>query len=268
MRGRGVIQNTGLAALAAAVLVTAMRPASAETLQNALAKVYMTNPSLQAERARLRSVDEQVPEALSSWRPTATAQGDAGFSHQVFDNTSGNLKPSDASVSVSQPIYRGGRTVAATRQAEQTVFQERAELVAAEQKVLVDAATAYLDLLQDQTILDLQTGNEKTLEGWVTEAGERFRHGEKSRTDVSLFKSRLSRARADRVTAEISLRVARNAYIRLVGAPAGDLEEPDMTLPLPSTEDALTYEAIAAAPVVLAAVHAARAQDAGIDLAR
>jgi TolC family type I secretion outer membrane protein len=249
-------------------LITLSPPAGAETLQDALALAYTNNPALQAERAKLRSVDEGVPEALSNWRPTATAQANAGVSHQVFDTTSGNLKPSDTSVTISQPVYRGGRTVAATRQADENVLQERAQLTDTEQTVLVNAATSYLDVLQDQAILDLYAANEATIEGYVKEANERTKLGDKTHTDISQAEARLARARTDRNTAEVNLRIARSAYVRFAGQPSGPFSGPDLKLSLPPTREQAIAQAVTGAPAVVAAGHAERADAANIDAVR
>ena len=209
-----------------------------------------------------------MPEALSGWRPSASAQADAGVAHQAFDTTSGNLKPYDTSVTLSQPLYRGGRTVATTRQAEENVGQERAQLTDTEQTVLVNASTAYLDMLQDQAILDLQAANEVTLDAYVKEANERTRLGEKTQTDVSQAESRLARAQADRNTAAVNLRIARSAYVRFVGQPSGAFAQPDLKLSLPPTQDAAIDQAILHAPAVTAAEHAELADTANIDAVR
>jgi TolC family type I secretion outer membrane protein len=257
-----------LAILAVAGFIAAPQPVYAETLQEALALAYTNNPALQAERAKLRSVDEGVPEALSGWRPSASAQADGGLAHQSFDTTSGNLKPYDTSVTLSQPLYRGGRTVAAMRQADENVLQERAQLTDTEQTVLVNAATAYLDMLQDQAILDLQAENQTTLEKYVAEAKERTRLGEKTHTDISQAESRLARAHADRNTAEVNLRIARSAYVRFAGQPSGPFAPPDLKLSLPPTQDAAIDQAVMHAPAVVAAEHAARAGAANIEAVR
>ena len=49
--------------------------AGAQTLEEALVHAYQTNPTLQAERARLRAVDEEVPAALAGWQPTVELAG-------------------------------------------------------------------------------------------------------------------------------------------------------------------------------------------------
>lgn len=257
-----------IAALAVAGIICGPQSSCAETLQDALALAYTNNPSLQAERAKLRSVDEGVPEALSGWRPSASAQADGGVAHQSFDTTSGNLKPYDTSITLSQPLYRGGRTVATTRQADENVRQERAQLIDTEQTVLLNAATAYLDVLQDQAILDLQAANEATLDAYVKEANERTRLGEKTQTDVRQAESRLARAQADRNTAEVNLRIARSAYVRFAGQPSGAFEQPDLKLSLPLTPNAAIDQAVTNSPAVIAAEHAERADAANIEAVR
>jgi outer membrane protein len=249
-------------------LFSGFSSAQAETLQQALARAYETHPSLLGERAKLRSVDETVAEAVSNWRPTATVQADGGVSHRTFDTISANQKPADASVTVAQPLYRGGRTVAATRQAEENVKQERAQLIVTEQKVLADAATAYLDVLQDQAILDLHAANEKTLAGWVAEMNERFRLGERTKTDISVSALHQARARADRRVAESNLRLAHSAYVRFFGAEPDALEKPDINNPVPQTGQEAIDQAVKNAPEVLAADHAERANEENIGLVR
>jgi outer membrane protein len=258
----------GISVLALTGLLAVSAPARAETMQEALALAYANNPALQAERAKLRSVDEGVPEALSGWRPSASAQANTGISHQAFDTTSGNLKPADIGVTLSQPVYRGGRTVATTKQAEENVLQERAQLTDTEQTVLVNAATSYLDVLQDQAILDLEAANETTLEAYAREANERTNLGEKTHTDISQAETRLARAHADRNTAEVNLRIARSAYARFVGQPSGPFAQPDLKLSLPATRDAAIDQAMMHEPAVTAAEHAERADAANIDAVR
>jgi outer membrane protein len=253
---------------AAVFAVFQPQPAHAESFEDALAMAYSSNPALQAERAKLRSVDESVAAAVGDLRPQITAQANAGVSWQVYDKTSANLTPTDAGVTVTQPLYNGGGTLASIHQAEESVRQERATLMTTEQTVLVGAATAYLDVVQDTVIRDLYAGNEDTLKSWVDEAKQRFSMGEKTRTDVSQAESRLARAHADRNSAEQNLSIARNAYIRYVGQVPGAMAQPSLTPVLPSTRDEAADWARRSAPTVDAASHAERAAKANITVAR
>ncbi|MEQ9199468.1 MAG: TolC family protein, partial [Rhodospirillales bacterium] len=147
-----------LAATSAVVFSLAMSgSALAESFDEALAKAYMTNPTLQAQRAAVRGTDEDVPQALSNWRPTVELNGSVG---RVF-STSNSFNPNDQNrtersvdFTIEQPIFRGWRTVRETEQAENNVLASRADLTDTEQDVLLAAATSYLDVLRDIATLE------------------------------------------------------------------------------------------------------------------
>src|SRR5882724_6649697 len=160
--------RAGTAALVALALSLAAATASAETLKEALATAYANNPTLQAARAQLRQVDEQVPQALSNWRPTVDVQGSIGKEWEQdtirgANDKANSREPKSASLNLSQPIYRGGRTVAQRDQAEELVSAGRAQLSSVEQQVLLQAVTAYVDVLRDLRVLDLTKNNQEVI---------------------------------------------------------------------------------------------------------
>ena len=129
--------------------------AGTQTLEQVLTLAYENNPALQAARAKLRATDEQVSQALSGWRPSVEATAEGGKSWQKTSGDAGlpqssQSAPRNLGVNVTQPIFSGFRTIAGVRGAEATVLAQRAALVEAEQQLLLDAATAYIDVLQDQ----------------------------------------------------------------------------------------------------------------------
>lgn len=201
--------------------------AAAQTIDEALSTAYRTNPALQAERARLRALDEGVPRALSGWRPTVTLSGSTGKARdqnrQVDTATNESTSvgryrtPDSASLTLTQPLYRGGRTLAEVSRAENLVQRGRAVLQGVEQTVLLDAATAYANVLRDQATLDLNVNNEQVLTRQLQAARDRFQVGEITRTDVSQAEARLERARADRIQAEGNLTSSRSTYERVIG---------------------------------------------------
>lgn len=216
--------------LFAAVIAFAVAPSQAETLQDALVSAYENNPTLKAQRAKLRAVDEGVPQALSGWRPTVRASGDTGIERRDSSTASTNQPerrtPGSVALSVSQPIFRGGQTVAGTGRAENLVRAERASLTAVEQNVLRDVATAFTNVVRDQAVLELNTNNEQVLRRNLEAARDRFEVGEITRTDVSQAESRLARARADRIQAEGNLASSRAVYENVVGVLPGILVAP------------------------------------------
>ena len=180
--------------------------ASADTLEGALAQAYQNNPSLNSQRASVRAVDEDVPQALSGYRPRVTANGSIGT--QYWDTTtrlsssalaggaaylqqSGTMTPYGYGVTATQTLYNGFQTSNRTRQAESQVQAARETLRTTEQTVLLSAVTAYMNLLRDGAILDLQRRNVEVLQEQLRQTRDRFNVGEVTRTDVAQSESRL-----------------------------------------------------------------------------
>ena len=206
--------------------------AEVETLQQALVQAYQTNPGLQAQRAALRAVDEGVAEALSGWRPSVNANASAGTrSLDLRGQGTRNLTPRSVGVQVTQPVFRGFRTVAGVRAAEAQVKAQRALLQAAEQQLFLNVGTAYLDVLHNQAVLDLQQHNETVLREQLAATRDRFQVGEVTKTDVSQAEARLERATAARIQAEGTLANVRATYASLVGTLPGTLETPTLAIP-------------------------------------
>jgi outer membrane protein len=149
-----------LAGLAAGLAATSSQ---AQTLTQALAEVYNTNPQLLAQRALLRATDEQVPQALSFWRPSVNFTGQVGFSTNSVQRPEIRqhllLRPDLLQFQANQPIYRGGRTEAQTRQAINTIESTLAQTFAVESAVFQAVAQAYLDVVRDQALLEVQRNN-------------------------------------------------------------------------------------------------------------
>lgn len=238
---------------AAPVLAQARKPAPApvvratpigpaRTLQDALARTYATNPALQAARAQLRATDEGVPQALAGWRPQVQLSANAGFidgtsitrSFGVDSSTSAMRGTNTESLQVQQPLFRGGQTVASTRQAKNKVMAQRATLIAAEQTALLNTVTAFVGVIQAQQVLALNVNNEQVLRRQLQATQDRFRVGEITRTDVAQAEAALAGAVATRQTAEGNLQTARATYRQVVGEDPGSLIEPQpLTLPSP-----------------------------------
>ena len=214
------------AAVLAAAPVLFAGTSHAQTLEEAMVKAYQNNPALLAARAQLRSIDEGVAQALSNWRPTITLNGDAGLERDDNDppGSPSIQRPFGGSARIDQNIYRGGRTVAETRRAESNVRSERARLAAVEQTVLFNAATAYMDVVRDTAIIDLNRNNVRVLSRQLDATRDRFRVGEVTRTDVAQAESRISRGRADLIRAQGVLAQSQAAYRNIVGEQPGKLE--------------------------------------------
>lgn len=270
-------QGTGgrlRAALLAAVAVIATGPASAQTLEEALASAYTTNPELLAERARLRATDEGVAQANAGWRPQITASGSASWDRTTIDSSPVAITDGESegearagTVSVVQPIFRGGRTIAGISQAKAAVRAGRAQLTGVEQGVLLDAVTAYTNVVRDDSVVQLSTNSVEVLTRQRQAAQDRFDVGEITRTDVAQAEAALSAAKSQLTAAQAQLAASRSFYERTVGTVPSDLQT-EPTLPAtPATLDEAVANAIAANPTLIAAREGEALTRAGIDLA-
>ncbi|MDE1904603.1 MAG: TolC family protein, partial [Alphaproteobacteria bacterium] len=254
-----VLTLGALSAFFAASLLTS-DAARAETLPEALADAYNTNPQVLAERANLRSIDEGVNQALSGWRPTLQFNGAIG--KQQFENTpnttqqqpEGYNTPRSLDFKLIQPVYQGGQTVAKTAAAEDTVRSERAHLIAVEGNVLFSVISAYLDVLRDQSVVDLDRNSEKVLQETLDQTQAQFRSGLVTRTDVAQAEARLQAAHAQRQQDEGTLQSDRANYARFVGHAPENLAPPTLRPEIPATRDAALNMAALKNPNVVSAL--------------
>lgn len=269
------VRTFGLKALAGGVLTLALvaadplgagpSDARAQSLEEALATAYLNNPQLQSRRAGLRATDQGVPAAQAGWRPTVSVNGSVGYnrvSRNIQDapkRTVTQTTPGQIGISITQPLFRGFRTDAQVTRAEETVFQERANLLSTEQQVLLDAATAYLNVLRDLSVVELNRNNEDVLARQLDATRDRFRVGEITRTDVAQAEARLSGATADTAGSLADLESSRANFTRLVGTVPNGLTAPAVLPSMPGSLDDTVAAALANNPSVLAAEHAWRA---------
>jgi len=246
----------GVGSLAGVIVVLMAVSTQAQTLTDALAEAYNTNPQLLAQRALLRATDEQVPQALSFWRPTVNFTGQVGGTRSAF--TGGSTGTASAggrsiystfyqnslNLQITQPIYRGGRTEAQTRQAINTVESTRAQTLAVETTVFQAVAMAYLDVVRDQALVEVDRNNVEVLRKQLEATQDRFRVGEVTRTDVAQAESSLAQAQGTLVAQQGTLEISRAEYVRAVGHPPGRLLLPRDRPALPATrEEALSLAA-------------------------
>lgn len=230
----------GLAVATIAGNAAFLDPAGADTLNFALIQAYQNNPQLNSQRAAVRAADEGVPQALSGYRPRASITASGGeqslsSTQKVVTSTtplgspatyftqSGYNAPYGAGVTVTQTIYNGFQTANKTRQAESTVSAARETLRNTEQTVLLSAVTAYMNLLRDSAILDLQRRNVEVLQEQLRQTRDRFNVGEVTRTDVAQAESSLAAGRSQVLSAEATYKASVATYRQVIGVNPGKL---------------------------------------------
>jgi outer membrane protein len=214
------------------VLVTACLPATcagtgqAETVNGALIKAYLTNPDINSQRAAVRETDESVPQANAGYLPKVSAFGNASVSHVTGSQVvpgQGNINfstgafPRAYGVQAQETVFDGYQTINRIRSAESQVMGAREQLRNTEQNTLLSGVGAYMDVLQDTAILDLDRNNVQVLQEQLRETRDRFTVGEVTRTDVAQAEASLASAQATAVSAEATLQSAVARYRQVIG---------------------------------------------------
>ncbi len=221
-------------AAVAALAGGAAMPAHAETLADAIALAYQSNPTLQRARAQQRALDETYVVARAGWRPSVSVSGNMRYSDTsgLGDSNSGGV-----SLSASQPIFTGGRTSAEVRAAMAGVMAGREGLRGIEGDILQAVVQAFEDVRRDFTILGIRQNNVELLTQQLNETQTRFEVGQVTRTDVAQAQAQLAAAKAQLSSSTATLQNSRASYATLVGRNPGDLVEPANLPGLPVTID-------------------------------
>jgi len=252
-----------------AVMLTTAAPAAAETLREALVKAYNTNPTLAAQRANVRAIDENVPIARSQGLPGVNLN--SGYTENVLKAANSFVAPSrqvTGQAQISLPIYSGGAVKNSVRAAETRVEAGRLSLRGTEADLFTNVVGAYMDVIRDEAIVSLNEQNVKVLDVNLQASKDRFQVGDLTRTDVAQSDARLAVARSQLQTAQARLISSREGYIRLVGTVPGNLEVPPALPNLPADPDNAVQVAIDNNPVLLAAQKNRDASKYDIDVAR
>lgn len=249
-----------------------VRGVQAETLEDALASAYRYNPRLDAQRAQLRATDENVAQAMSGYRPQINATGDINYQNTDTrpDTTSeGELKPRGYTIQMVQPIFSGFRTYNAVNEQEANVRAGREILRGTEQDVLLEAVTAYMDVLRDQAIVRLRENNVNVLAKELKATEDRFAVGEVTRTDVAQAQARRSASVSALDAARANLKTSRASYERVVGTEPGPLVEPrNFERLLPSNLQQAVSVGTQEAPSVAAALYREQSARYAVDRIR
>ncbi|WP_293676962.1 TolC family outer membrane protein [uncultured Phenylobacterium sp.] len=252
LRGRLLAATLCAGALGVAI------PAGAETLADAIALAYQNNPTLQAQRATQRALDENYVQARTGWRPTLSFSGSWSYSEQAtpvkvalatgaFDRNGDGIPDGGGrqdsaltrgGLTFNQPLWTGGRVAAAVNAANADVLAGRENLRRIEAQVLVSVIQAYSDTRRDQEALRIRQRNVEVLTRQLQESQARFDVGEVTRTDVAQSQARLSQAQALLASAVAQLAITRAGYAALVGQNPGELApEPSLAYLLPTDPD-------------------------------
>lgn len=256
--------------LAALVASMPAATASAETLGEAMTAAVESNPTLAAQRQRLRATRETLPQAWAEALPQVSVVGVAQASDRDSDNPTletGRIETWNASANASQLVFGSGRVLASTRAARAQIRGAVADYDFALQSLLLDVTRAYADVRQAQAVVAARETTVSNLTRLYEYAQAQFEAGVVTRTDVAQSQARLAQARTQLVQAQGGLAASVQAYQRLVGHPPSGLEAPPETEGLPADLDAALEGATRTSPVLRSAVADTELADANVDVA-
>jgi len=260
MRGGFLVAAASVAAL------TIGGMAQADTLREALLRTYNTNPTITGQRAQLRGLDESVAIARAGLRPQVSAT--AGLNQDLTRTGGGNGRNINAGVDVSYPLFNGGAVRNQIRAADERVLAGRASLRATEGDVFTEAVGAYMDVIRDRSIVELNQNQVRVLETNLRASQDRFEVGDLTRTDVAQSEARLALARSNLETAQGQLTASEENYRRVIGTLPDDLAPPPPLPPLPTTPDQAVDIALANNADLISIAAQIRAAGLDVDVAR
>ncbi len=244
--------------------------ASADTLREALVSSYQNNPTLTAQRETLRATDANVAIAKAAGRPQVSAT--VGLNRTLTESgllINGGKGPTlSAGVDLSYPLFNGGSVRNSVRAAETRVEAGRATVRAVEGDVFTQATTAYMDVIRDRAIVELNQNNVRVLETNLQATKDRFQIGDLTRTDVAQSESRLQLGRAQLAQAEGALTASEATYRQIIGHAPGTLAPPPPLPPLPTSADEAVRIALANNPDLVSVSRQAIAAGYDVDVAR
>lgn len=212
---------------------------STSNLRSTLLYVYKTSPTLQAAQAEYETVKETYPQARAGWLPTVTAETGIYTSDIESSNfgAGDGATTKDLTLSITQPVYRGGKTFAETDRARDVIQAGIAVLNDIEQSIFLDTVTVYMDVIRDRKILDLNEQNEIVLQKEMRAAQERLELGDVTETDVRQTQVRLAQAQLNTIEAQRNLDTSAAVFEQVVGYfPPSDLQDPEAKFAFPDTE--------------------------------
>ena len=263
-------RSRALASVAVAAIIGGMgAPAWAETLQEAIALAYRTNPSLLAQRANQRALDESIVQARAGLRPTLDVTVSGDYSRDYSDTAPDpDSDGASASIGLSQTLWSGGRIGHGITAAEAEILAGRENLREIEQSVLAAVIQAYADVIRDMEVLRIRQANLAVLQRQLEESSARFEVGEITRTDVAQSEARLAQSEADLANAQAQLSTSRAVYAAVVGQAPGDLAPMPVLPGVPADFDSALDVALADNPAIRAAAYTLAAAEANVAAAR
>ena len=222
-------------AMLCSALWAASGVAYAGEFEDAVTSAYENHPRIKAQRRVLEQANERVSQSIANFRPDISADYSTGRQRTRFDTDTWSYNDAETKeLRVSQPIFKGGSNYYRYSSAKNRVLAGREDLTQQEQTVMLDAVRAYMDVVQNESVLRLSQSNQDVLAKQLDASRNRFEVGDVTRTDVAQSQARLARSQADAIQAQGDLDSAVAQFERVMG-----YKPETLALPMPENMPAL-----------------------------
>ena len=257
-------------ACAASVILVGMiavtsRAAQADTLQQALAKLYTDSPDLMAARYVAETTNEVFNQVAANALPQVSTSWNANYGRTYTEilrdqgdfTIDGGLQAGVSLTQTISPVLSGGVT-----QTRKSVEAGWVNYDQSEQQIILSGIRAYLSVIQAQSAISLQAGNITLLESQLNAAQSRYDAGTGTRTDVAQVSASLADAQAGVQQARGNLAIAQATYAQVFGSRPQSLIFPPLPAGLPRTLNEAQAAAMKGNPSIKAALVALQEAEA------
>lgn len=250
----------------AVTILFASHPAFPYSLNESLVSAYETNPQLKSAVQSLQAVDEDMPTAIAEMLPNTSISVQRGKKNSSNASKETAWLTNSRSISIEQPIFQGGHTIASMKKAKNSIMAERERLKITEQEVLFSAVLAYMNLVRDIEFLELANKNKAVILYHLEATKSRFELGEVTRTDVSQAKASLAEANTNVINAKNAVESSKATYKRIIGKAPLDIKMPKNTVIINSDIEELTKITITSNPFVKSAEYGVKVAKSDINI--
>jgi outer membrane protein len=241
-------------------------------LQEALTIAYDNNDELKIARSTFLNEIESFPQALSGFMPRVSAsvvasdtkiKGKSQYSKETTES-----KAVKRGLSIEQPIYTGGSSLASLKAAQSSFRSARGAFYASEQKTLLSLIDAYLKCYENEQKYSISSASVESSKKQLESTEVRLKLGESTETELAKAKSQLAISETNRLKIYAELQASKANFVRLFGIEPTDITKPDLPSNLPSSLEELLQKATLANPSIESVRHAVTAYKANESVAK
>ncbi|MGB4191544.1 MAG: TolC family outer membrane protein [Rickettsiales bacterium] len=235
------------------------------SLSEALVSTYQNNPELIAAREKLKATDEKMFQAISGFLPkviysakktnqkkdTTTDSSSLASSlsgQQVKTDDWVDTKSKESSISLQQNLFNGGQDVMAVKIAKYSIEAGRQELITNEQKILLEAIDAYLDVMRTKEVQDISRENYLAYEKKYNAIKEKLEVGVAKKADLADAAARKANAATNLIVSEGYYNSALATYMQIIGIEAENVHSCDILTTPPKDQLELLQKSLATNP--------------------